>query len=523
MTEPSRYTADQPADNHVLHAARELRYRMLADPHRPGYHFTIPEDNGHPGDPNGAFYANGRYHLMYLYHHADLGFVWGHVSSVDLLHWRHHPYAIGPGGGDVGCFSGGAFVDDDGRAILSYWGLWEERGICLAFSEDEHYDTWTKIAANPVIASTGRGLTETVDDSGRPLVYGSSDPSQIWRKDGRWYLLTGNLQVLDKLGRGEDAPPEQQGDRLYLFVSDDLESWDYLHPFYESRREWTDRSEDNMCPSFLPLPSSESGGEPSGRHLLLFISHNKGCQYYIGAYDTSGDRFRPERHGRMTWCDNAYFAPEALIDGQGRQIMWAWIFDDRPEEVWRPSGWNGMYGLPRSLWLGDDGGLRMAPVEELALLRQRHRSRGSFTVSAGGEVELEDFGRELMELEITMEAGSAKRCGVRVCCSEDGREQTTLLYDAEAGELQCDTTRSSLGFGRKVVEAGPLRLPPGEPLRLRVFVDRSIVEVYANERQALARAVYPTLGGRGVRVFAEGGEARVASANAWELMPSNPY
>ena len=278
-----------------------------------------------------------------------------------------------------------------------------------------------------------------------------------------------------------------------------------------------------MCPSFLPLPSNESGGEASGRHLLLFISHNKGCQYYIGTYDTSGDRFRPQRHGRMTWCDNAYFAPEALIDGQGRQIMWAWIFDDRPEEVWRPSGWNGMYGLPRSLWLGDDGGLRMAPVEELALLRQRHRSRGSFTVGDGQEIELEDFGRELMELEITMEAGSAKRCGVRVCCSEDGREQTTLLYDAEAGELQCDTTRSSLGFGRKVVEAGPLELPAGEPLRLRIFVDRSIVEVYANERQALARAVYPTLGGRGVRVFAEGGEARVASANAWELMPSNPY
>ena len=48
MTDSSRYTADQPAGNEVLHAARELRYRMLADPHRPGYHFAIPEDNGHP-------------------------------------------------------------------------------------------------------------------------------------------------------------------------------------------------------------------------------------------------------------------------------------------------------------------------------------------------------------------------------------------------------------------------------------------------------------------------------------------
>src|ERR1035437_8153228 len=108
---------------------------------------------------------------MYLYNHADRGFVWGHASSKDLLHWRHHPYAIGPGEGDEGCFSGGAFVDRDGRAIVSYWGLWAKRGICLAFSKDEHYDRWTKSPANPVIQSTETGLTETVDKQGKPLIY----------------------------------------------------------------------------------------------------------------------------------------------------------------------------------------------------------------------------------------------------------------------------------------------------------------------------------------------------------------
>ena len=512
-----------PPGNDVLHAARDLRCRMLADPHRPGFHFAFPEDDGRPGDPNGAFYANGRYHLMYLYNHADLGFVWGHVSSTDLLHWRHHPYAIGPGDGDVGCFSGGAFVDRKGRAILSYWGLWEERGICLAFSDDEHFDNWTKSEANPVIASTDRGLTETTDENGDCLVIGSSDPSQIWQKDGRYYLLTGNLQVLNKRGRGDDAPPEQQGDRLYLFVSDDLESWDYLHPFYESRRDWTDRSEDDMCPSFLPLPSRESGGPASDKHLLLFISHNKGCQYYVGTYDIEDDRFLPEQHGRMTWCDNAYFAPESLLDGKGRHIMWAWIFDDRPEEVWRASGWNGMYGLPRSLWLGEDGTLHMAPVKELKQLRQRRRTKRDLVVPADEELELKGFGKELLELEIVMDTGSATRCGVKVCCTDDGSEETVFCYDAGLKQLQCDTTRSSLGFGRKVMEAGPLTLADGERLHLRVFVDRSIVEVYANERQAVARAIYPTLGGRGVRLFAGGGDVSVEVVNAWELMPSNPY
>lgn len=518
-----RYNASQPAPPAVLDGARELRYRMLADPHRPAFHFAFPEDDGRPGDPNGCFYANGRYHLMYLYNHHEKGFVWGHVSSKDLLHWRHHPYAIGPGEGDEGCFSGGAFVDRKGRAVLSYWGLWAKRGICLAFSEDEHFDRWTKSRANPVIASTDTGLLETVDKAGKPLILGAADPSQVWEKNGRYYLLTGNLPVLNKLGRAPDAPPDQQGDRLYLFVSDDLEKWEYLHPFYESRRDWTDRSEDDMCPSFLPLPSTPDGGPASGKHLLLFISHNKGCQYYVGLYDTAADTFLPESHGRMTWGDNAYFAPEALVDGKGRQIMWAWIFDDRPEPLWRASGWNGMYGLPRTLWLGEDGTLRMRPVPELASLRQERKTKRAFTVAPGKDVVLEGFGKELLELEITFAPGSAARCGVKVACSADGREETVLFYDLAEKKLKCDTTRSSLGFGRKAVEAAPLALAPGESLQLRIFVDRSIVEVFANDRQAIGRAFYPTLGGRTVKVFAEGGPARVESARAWELMPSNPY
>jgi len=58
---------------------------------------------------------------------------------------------------------------------------------------------------------------------------------------------------------------------------------------------------------------------------------------------------------------------------------------------------------------------------------------------------------------------------------------------------------------------------------LRIFVDKSIVEVYANDRQAIARSIYPTLGGTGVKLFAKEGDVKVLSAKAWELMPSNSY
>ncbi|MHC4693755.1 MAG: LamG-like jellyroll fold domain-containing protein, partial [Planctomycetota bacterium] len=303
---PGQWSKTDTVPAAVVQSTRLFREKLLSDAYRPGYHFCIPEDNGRLGDTNGCFFANGRYHLMYLYKRVGVGFCWGHISSKDLVHWRHHPDAIGPGNGDEGCFSGGGFVDDDGTAYLSYWMLWGDKGIGIAKSSDRHYDNWQKLDANPVIKSTEWGITETTDKNGTKLIYGSADPTNIWKKGDKYYILTGNLLVLNKYGRKKDSPDQMKGDRLYLFESEDLKGWNYKGSFYERNPKWTEDSEDNMCPSFLPLPKSGDGGEPSGKHLLLFISHNRGCQFYVGDYDTKNDKFIPNNHGRMTWVDNTY-------------------------------------------------------------------------------------------------------------------------------------------------------------------------------------------------------------------------
>lgn len=492
-------------DQWIAHT-RALRATLLADPHRPRYHYVTPEGVCAPFDPNGALYWNGRYHLHTIIQ-TEKGHCWAHISSHDLVHWRHHPLSLEPGGVDEGIFSGGAFVDRDGVPTITYWGLGEGAGICLATSTDPDLDVWTKHPANPVILQTHHGYT--VDAAGR--VYGAADPSAIWERDGRYYMLTGNLPVLRAYGL-DQGMVEHQGDTAYLFVSDDLVSWDYLHPFYESRRDWTRADEDDMCPDFFPL---------GDRHMLLFISHNLGCQYYIGAYE--GDRFTPETHGRMTWVDNAFFAPESLLDDRGRRIMWAWIFDGREPATREASGWSGTLSLPRVLWLGEDRTLRMAPPEELTVLRGQHRRIEGLTVDAGDGVTLPNITGNSLELELTVSMGDATRAGVRVCTSPDGAESTLIAYDAVAHELQIDTTRASLGEGPKSVEAGPLELPPDEPLRLRVFVDRSVVEVFANDRQAVMRRIYPTLPDSvGVQLVAEGATATFDLA-AWEMAPANGY
>jgi beta-fructofuranosidase len=519
----------------VLTAARDLRERLLSDPYRPAYHFCLPEGNGRPGDPNGAFYYKGKYHLMYLYNKSGSGFSWGHVSSTDLFHWRHYPDAIFPGSGDDGCFSGGAFVDDDGSAVLSYWMLWGAKGIGLAKSTDPEFSIWKKSESNPVIKSTEWGITDTVDRSGKHMIYGSADPSNIWKQDGRYYMLTGNLLVLRKYGsrgtglpanpeNGPALPPDSvnyQGDRLSLFSSIDLKSWIYEQEFYKSDRMWTGKNEDNMCPAFFPLATGPEGGKPSGKYLLLFISHNRGCQYYTGDYKSNA--FFPETHGRMTWNDNAYFAPEALKDNKGRVLMWSWIFDDRPDSVIDKYGWTGTYGLPRSLWLGSDGKLRMAPAAEVNELRMKKKELKDLKISERAEKKVDIDGKALQEIKITFQPGKATKYGVKVCMSDDGREETLIYYDAADKMLKFDTRKSGLSFGRKIIEEAPLELKSGEPLILNIFIDKSIIEVFANDKQAIARMVYPTLNGKGISLFCEGGDVRVPILKAWELVPSNPY
>ena len=510
-----------PDLNRITHLARELREKYLRDPYRPGFHFVVPEGVHRPVDPNGALFWKGRYHLCYIFQH-DGKHYWGHISSLDLVHWRHHPPALGPGDGDEGIFSGGAFIDLNGVPTITYWGLGKPGGICIATSTDDNLEHWTKSPHNPVIPQTQWGLAVVPAADGKgEVVYGAADPSAIWSHGGRYYMLTGNLLVLKEFGETRKLP-EHLGDTLYLMVSDDLVKWTYLHPFYQSKREWTRETEDDMCPDFFPLPLSPRGGAASERHMLLFISHNLGCQYYLGRY--ADDHFLPETHGRMTWVDNDYFAPESLADASGRRIMWTWLFDRREKTTIEASGWSGELSLPRVLWEGDDGTLCMQPAPELENLRYNPRKQKGLFIKAGTELFLPEIRGNSLELRIQMISKKAITFGVKVCCSDDGAEQTVIACDTAFHKLTVDTRQASLGEGPKVMESAPFVLAAGEILTLRVFVDKSIVEVFANHRQAVMRRIYPTRpDSLGVSLFANGGDISVPQLEAWEMMPSNPY
>lgn len=497
---------------------RKYREKLLGDAYRPAYHFAICDDLGFPGDPNGAFWANGVYHLMYLYKNSETdGYHWGHISSADLLHWRHHPDALTVQDGDRGCYSGGGFVDDDGTAYISFWKFpsvdhsRDRGGIAIACAKPP-YDVWERIEPIAVESSKPWGITDLEID-GETVHIGCADPSNIWKMNGKYYLQAGNLPVLNEYGRREDSQARYRGDWTDLFRSDDLKVWKYVGRFYENPKrgidDYPDETEDDMCPSFLPLYDAEENGKPTGKYLQLFISHNKGCQYYIGTLN--GERFIPEQHGRMSWKDNAYFAPEALVDGKNRQILWAWLRDN-PQNDFRRFGWSGVFGIPRNVWYAD-GELKMAPVSELDSLQY---APISYQAADGDRVRA--FDGELCRIKGVWSGG--ERAGLAVRVSEDQREYTEIYYSPSEKKLIMDTTNSG-SDGWRLREAAPFELREGEDLELDVLIDRSVIEVYANQRQAICRRAYPTdpKRSRGIRLI--GGKPK--KLDTYAMFPSNPY
>ena len=206
-------------------------------------------------------------------------------------------------------------------------------------------------------------------------------------------------------------------------------------------------------------------------------------------------------------------------------MLWAWIFDQRSGATRGASGWSGELALPRELTLGDDSRLRLRPLEELKRLRHSEHSLKHLALPADSEVVLHAIKGNVIELELTVDLQGAKQVGVNVCRSPDREEETRIVFDVVEQRLKIDTGKSSLAEGTKTVESAPYALAPGAPLSLRVFVDRSVVEVFtADGRQALLRRVYPVrVDSVGVSAFAAGGAAQVREARAWQMAPCNPY
>jgi beta-fructofuranosidase len=417
------------------------------DPQRPRAHFT-PQINL-MYDPKGLIHWRENYHLFYQYNpnRAAWGDIhWGHAVSRDLVHWKYLPVALAPSpdGADAGgCFSGCA-VQNGAEVALLYTGVYPEVQ-CLAVSRSADLTKWQK-HPTAVIPAPPDGLVQE----------GFRDPC-VWREGAEWRMA---------IGSGVCGI----GGAVLLYRSMDLKQWEYLGILYQGDLQlreplWTGTMWE--CPSFFPL----------GEKWVLVVSacSAEGAAYtlyFTGEY--RADHFIPDGGPRLLdfGAAGCFYAPQTFLDGKGRRLMIGWLREGRSGEAQLEAGWSGAMSLPRVLTLGADGTLCCAPVEETKRLRGTERAWNAGQ-PCGGPVE--------MVLELT--PGNAW-CGVRLAASETAPERIEIGYDPQTGSVVVDC--SAVGG---TVSRCPYPLS-GTTLKLHVFVDGSVIEVFVDDRLPIATRFY---------------------------------
>ena len=474
-------------------SARKIRTLELTDPFRPCWHLTVAEGNAMPFDPNGAIFKDGVYHMWHIFQTEGDTHLWQHLTSIDLFHWRwsSNPLQALPGDPEKGIFSGNAFLANDGKVVVAYHG-YQGGGNCVAYSSDKDLNEWVKSKSNPIVNP-------------------GWDP-HMWVEGNTYYQISGGTPG----GKHPNPPSLYRGDsydkpmtKVGNFMTHDMPG--------------VDEFEDVSCADFFKMED---------KWVLLCISHSRGARYYIGTWD--GNQFNPESHHRMNWPGGTFFAPETLLDDKGRRILWAWVLD-------RKSGSSsGTMSMPRVLTLAKDKlSLNIEPAKEIEKLRYNAMLEKPFTVAPGQSVTLQNLNGNVLEMEMVIDPGKAKRFGVKVCCSKDGREQTPIIIDRDKNELQIDMRKSSLknpdylefamffGFPKDaknpVVETqnAPFVMKRGEKVRLQIFLDKSMLEVFANGRQCITQVIYPTLkDASSIQLFTEEAPVKVDKIKGWHLFPA---
>ena len=476
---------------------------QYAEKYRPRFHFS-PASNW-MNDPNGLVYYKGEYHLFFQ--HNPFGNRWGHMSwghsiSHDLIHWQHLPVAISEEKGTM-IFSGSAvadyknssgFAQKSGQTplVAVYTGLFvadsthPDNSIQyqdLAYSLDGGLN-WTKYSGNPVLDLHRKDFRD-------PFVFWY-EPQKKWVMAVVW-------------------PREHL---VQFYDSKNLIQWKHTSDFGPAG----DASEIWECPSLAEVPVEGMSGK---KKWVMMNSQQTTMQYFVGEFD--GSRFVNENPSSVIYRPDygsdfyAGVTYNQLPEGQLPVLVgWAnnWSYaNDIPTDPWK-----SMMGLPRQLSLKQTSNgwiLKQSPPAALAGLRENHWEAQTIRVENRKAMPIHSIQAEIY-LEWTPEANS--KSGLLLAL---GMNQSLQIgYDSRRKMLYFDRqfagdTTFNAAFAKLTKYEAPLDLL-NQKLRLQVFIDHSLVEIFANEGEiVMTTQIFPDPSNDGIALFSEGAATSFDKMETW--------
>jgi beta-fructofuranosidase len=473
-------------------AAGDIRQDSL----RPAFHLTPPA--GCMGDPNGGIFYDGWYHIFYglqPFSSSPGAWYWAHARSRDLLNWEHmnpgHTPAYELGLSHVG--SGSTIVNDNGRP-LAFYSVSKDGSMKFWQAQFIHdLKEWKHEVSHPVLTLESQGLPEFEKSWRDPFVF---------RAESRTFLIS-----CADLFEADYVP-------IPVFESKnvDLTSWEYKGILFRYPKHKLRNLE---VPELRPLQD---------KWLLLASSDAPvdRCVYFVGDFDPDRLKFIPDSEGILDYSGH-YYAQETISDDLGNLYLMAWIpgwdrewlpmYMNEPLKNSSPV-WNGCFAIPRKLTFDDEGMLLQQPVPVMKQLRMDHFEMDPMELPVHSAFTaydvIEGLRGDQLEIRVELELDAASFCGLNVLCDKDGIGGLYIVWSGDV--VNVDGVHVPIEEWKK-----------GEHIKLQIFVDRQIVEVFINEGRYCVSRKLPTenIKGDHVALTRLGGTAKLVSLEGWKLRTVN--
>ncbi len=479
---------------------------FYTEKYRPQFHFS--PDSMWMNDPNGMVYYKGEYHLCYQYYpNATVWgpMHWGHAVSTDLVTWKHLPIALFPD--SLGyIFSGSTVVD---KANSSGLKTGEEDPLVALFTYSNH--NWEKEGRNDyqyqgMAYSNDKGRTwekygVVVSNPGQRDF---RDPKVIWHEGSQRWIMT--------IVAGQHAE---------FYSSSDLKNWKKESEFGSGTGDHSGVWE---CPDLFSI--KVKGTDEIKWVLLVSVQPgNPPIQYFVGEFD--GTTFIPDNthsvpmyldygwdnYGGVTWANATVSDDEKLFIGW----MNNWRYAEKiPDHGIR----RGALTLPRKVNLVKNGNqykLISSPVEQLRNLRKDHQTISE--MNCDGELKLDHLVTNRdgsFEMEIEINNKSSRNFGFRL--SNAVGDQFVFNCDAENKRIYTDRSKSGItSFHNEFVNQNSMEYLNFENVKLRVFYDRTSIEVFINDDEVFTNLVFPNEVYQKFDVFSKGGSIELQRCEVWSL------
>ena len=455
---------------------------------------------------HGMTWADGKYHLFFQ-KNADGPYMarlhWGHIASTNLYDWQEEEIALAPGEWyDIkGCWSGCVFTDEEitgSKPGIIYTGVdYAKAMICQASPLDEQLIKWQKASNNPIINGRPSGLS---DDFRDPYFFRSGDNA---------YIIVGS----SKGGVGTTT----------------------LHKYNPSSKTWSNDgalfftgANSYQDGTFWEMPTVTPMADGKWLFTVTPLNTSLGVRtlYYTGTINADGT-FAPSsttpKLVELTSKDGFGLLSPTIYQHEGKTIALGIVPDKLSSQDNWNLGWAHCYSLPREWSLDSNGTLIQKPFSGLTGLRSKD-GYSETDITLNGTREIEGVSGRQVELLATFTMGNSP---VGFNFFKNGSAYGSVTYNPANGQLTADFTRLSRlvndngSYSGKYTATLPEVVRAGGELKLNLFVDGSIVDIFVNDKWATSIRVFPTdENANGCEVFAEG-ETTVKSLQGWNLNPKN--